>query len=168
MSIYYHKHHIIPKHMGGSNDPSNLVLVTVEQHANLHKQLWEDLGHEEDRIAWLCLSGQITTQEATLSAIRMARAKSKGVKRNPLSEDAKRKISESKKGKKINYPKGRKSRSDDDKKAVSEKMKGELNHFFGKKHTIETRKKISEAVKANNQNEVFTGPVDSDILKHVA
>ena len=49
----YHKHHIIPKHMGGTNHPSNLVEVTIEQHAALHKQLWEDLGHEEDRIARL-------------------------------------------------------------------------------------------------------------------
>lgn len=56
MSIYYHKHHIIPKHMGGSDDPSNLVIVTVEQHANLHKQLWEDLGDIRDYYAWLGLS----------------------------------------------------------------------------------------------------------------
>jgi hypothetical protein len=61
----YHKHHIIPKHMGGTDDPSNLVSVTVEEHANLHKQLWEDLGHWQDRIAWLALSGQIKTSEIT-------------------------------------------------------------------------------------------------------
>ena len=36
--------------MGGTDDPSNIVIVTIEEHANLHKQLWEDLGHEEDRI----------------------------------------------------------------------------------------------------------------------
>ena len=29
MSIY-HKHHIIPKHMGGTDDPSNLITVTEE------------------------------------------------------------------------------------------------------------------------------------------
>jgi hypothetical protein len=59
----YHKHHIIPKHMGGTNDPSNLVTVTVEEHANLHKQLWEDLGHWEDKVAWLALSNQIVDEE---------------------------------------------------------------------------------------------------------
>jgi hypothetical protein len=67
-----HKHHIIPRHMGGSNDPSNLVEVTVEEHAELHHQLWEDLGYKEDYIAWQALSGQITTQEATLAAIRLS------------------------------------------------------------------------------------------------
>jgi len=65
-----HKHHIIPRHMGGTDDPENLIEVTVEQHAELHKQLWEELGHWEDELAWKALSGQITAQEATLEAIR--------------------------------------------------------------------------------------------------
>ena len=52
----YHKHHIIPKHMGGSDDSSNIAIVTVEQHAELHKQLWEDLGDIRDYYAWLGLS----------------------------------------------------------------------------------------------------------------
>jgi len=69
---YFEKHHIIPKHMGGSNDPSNLVTVTIQEHANLHKQLWEELGNEEDRIAWMCLSGQISNSEATIMAIKNA------------------------------------------------------------------------------------------------
>ncbi len=154
MSIYTHKHHIIPRHMGGTDDADNLVEVTVEQHALLHKQLWEDLGYQEDYIAWRCLSGQITAQEATLEAIRLSRQRYKGTKRGPLSEEAKQNISNAKKGKKINYPKNRKSRSDEDKKAVSEKMKGASNHFYGKTHTEETKKKISDAVK----QKVFTGP----------
>ena len=59
----YHNHHIIPKHMGGSDDPSNLVQVTVEQHAQLHKQLWEEFGHWQDEIAWKGLSQMIDKQE---------------------------------------------------------------------------------------------------------
>jgi hypothetical protein len=33
-----HKHHIIPKHMGGTNDQENLVEVTIEVHADLHRR----------------------------------------------------------------------------------------------------------------------------------
>ena len=51
MTIYTHKHHIIPRHMGGTDDADNLVVVTVEQHALLHKQLWEDLGNIKDYYA---------------------------------------------------------------------------------------------------------------------
>lgn len=72
----YHKHHIIPRHMGGTDDPSNLIKVTVEQHALLHKKLWEDLGHQEDYIAWQCLSGQITMSEAKHLAVRMGQLNS--------------------------------------------------------------------------------------------
>lgn len=150
MSIYLHKHHIVPRHMGGTDDLDNLVSVTVEQHALLHKQLWKDLGHQEDYIAWQCLSGQITTQEATIQAIKLSRQRYKGTKRGPLSEESKRNISAAKKGRKINYPKGRKSRSAEDKKAVSEKMTGASNHFYGKTHTMETKKKISDTVKLKN------------------
>lgn len=59
-----HKHHIIPKHMGGTNDPSNIVLCTVAEHAEHHRVLFEKHGLEWDRIAWLSLSGQIDVSEA--------------------------------------------------------------------------------------------------------
>ena len=59
-----HWHHIIPKHVGGSDDPSNLVLLTVEEHAEEHRKLWENHGRWQDKIAWKTLSGQITIQEA--------------------------------------------------------------------------------------------------------
>ena len=36
-----HKHHIIPRHAGGSNDPDNSVYLTVEEHAEAHKKLYE-------------------------------------------------------------------------------------------------------------------------------
>ena len=57
--------------MGGTDDPDNLVKVTIEQHAALHKQLWEDLGNKEDYIAWRMLSGLITISEAKKEAQMM-------------------------------------------------------------------------------------------------
>ena len=59
----YHTHHIVPKHMGGTDDPSNLIKLTIEEHAAAHKKLWEDFGNEYDRIAWLGLSNMIDKQE---------------------------------------------------------------------------------------------------------
>lgn len=64
----YHNHHIIPKHMGGSDDPSNLVRLTVEEHAEAHKKLYEEFGKPEDLIAYKALSGQINPSEASRQA----------------------------------------------------------------------------------------------------
>ena len=118
----YHRHHITPKHMGGTDDPSNIVIVTIEEHANLHKQLWEDLGHEEDRIAWLCLSGQITNAEAIILAVKKANTGRKRV----FSEEHKRKL--------------------------KEKRKKQKPPRLGMKTSCETKKKQSEARKKYFQN----------------
>lgn len=49
--------------MGGSDDPSNIVELTLEEHAEAHKKLYEEYGLWQDRIAWLGLSGQIGKEE---------------------------------------------------------------------------------------------------------
>lgn len=49
--------------MGGTNEPSNLVELTVEEHADAHKKLYEKHGLWQDYLAWKCLSGQISKQE---------------------------------------------------------------------------------------------------------
>jgi len=67
-----HKHHIIPKHMGGSDDPSNIIELTIEEHAEAHKKLYEKYGKWEDKVAWLSLTKQITCAEATRLAQSMA------------------------------------------------------------------------------------------------
>ncbi len=72
MSIYKHKHHIIPKHIGGTDDPFNIVLLTVEEHAEAHRKLYEEYGRWQDKIAWKTLSGQITKTEASVEASRLA------------------------------------------------------------------------------------------------
>ena len=61
--IYTHKHHIIPKHMGGTDDPSNLIELTVEQHAHVHKRLYELYGYWQDKLAWQGLAGIIGKEE---------------------------------------------------------------------------------------------------------
>ena len=49
--------------MGGTDDPSNLVELTIEEHAEAHRKLYEEHGMEEDKIAWMGLSGQIGKEE---------------------------------------------------------------------------------------------------------
>ena len=63
MTKTLHKHHIVPKHMGGTDDESNLVMLTVEEHAEAHRVLFEKYGKWEDEIAWKGLSGMLTNEE---------------------------------------------------------------------------------------------------------
>ena len=58
-----HKHHIIPKHLGGSDEESNLVELTIEEHAEAHKKLYEEHGRWEDKLAWQGLAGLVTKEE---------------------------------------------------------------------------------------------------------
>lgn len=70
MDIYTHKHHIIPRHMGGTDDPSNLVELTIEEHAQAHERLYEEHGHDQDRVAALMLRGQISNYDAYMEMVR--------------------------------------------------------------------------------------------------
>ncbi len=131
MSIY-HIHHIIPKHMGGTNDPSNLIQLTVEEHAEAHKKLWEQYGYKQDYYAWKGLSGAIGKEEIIKGLI------SHPGKSNPFygckhTPETKKKMSEAKKGKYL----------------------GENNPLYGRKnpllaernkrgHSLEARNKMSE------------------------
>jgi hypothetical protein len=49
--------------MGGSDDKSNLIDLTVEEHAEAHRKLWEQNGHWQDKIAWQGLANMIDKQE---------------------------------------------------------------------------------------------------------
>jgi len=65
-----HKHHIVPKHAGGTDEPSNLVELTVDEHAEAHRKLYEQYGRKGDYIAWKALSGQISKTEAQRLAVK--------------------------------------------------------------------------------------------------
>jgi hypothetical protein len=112
--IYYHKHHIIPKHAGGTDDPSNIIELTVEEHAEAHRKLFEEYGRWQDEVAYKGISGRISCEEAIRLAQRNGKlgkgdmrtpegkeswyAKVVGKKFKPCSDERKRKISEANKG----------------------------------------------------------------------
>ena len=73
-------HHIIPRHMGGTDEPTNLIELTVEEHAEAHRLLYEQHGHWQDYCAWQALSGRMGQEEILRYKQGMA---NKGRKRTP-------------------------------------------------------------------------------------
>lgn len=72
-----HKHHIIPRYAGGSDDPSNLVELSPIQHAMWHYAEWRRKGEDQDRLAWQGLVGLISPSEARMTAIRIGSLKAR-------------------------------------------------------------------------------------------
>lgn len=161
----YHKHHIIPRHMGGSDDPSNLVIVSLEKHAALHKQLWEDLKDVRDYVAWKTLSGQMTHEEAIMSIWRLPKSEEH---RKKLSIAAKRAYNKSNKPQ--GRPKGSKNKkpySEEILKKRSERMSGEKHPMFGKKGLENPNfgKKRPDVAERNKINPPAKGKLKSEETK---
>ena len=77
-----HKHHIIPRHAGGTDDPSNLVELTPEEHAEAHRKLWEEHGRWQDYCAWIGLAKYSTNKEHIRLVIQESNRARKGMKYN--------------------------------------------------------------------------------------
>ena len=75
-----HIHHIIPQYLGGTDEPSNLIELTVEEHAEVHRKLYEEHGNWQDYCAWQALSGRIGKEEILRMKQGMA---NKGRKKTP-------------------------------------------------------------------------------------
>jgi len=143
MKTQYHMHHIIPKHAGGTDDPSNLVKLTVAEHAEAHRLLWEQYGRPEDKLAWLLLAGK--TNEAEAARIELAKHVQQRRWQDPAARQAQ---AERMKGNTIGV--GRKwIPTDETKRRISVAQKERLQHqphgMLGNKHTEETKRKISES-----------------------
>lgn len=87
-----HKHHIIPRHMGGTDDPENIIELTIEEHAEAHRILYETYGHWQDYVAWQGLA-KLSSKEEHIhmllsesgkkgAAIRIASGGNTGMKYN--------------------------------------------------------------------------------------
>ena len=90
-----HKHHIIPKHMGGTDDPNNIIELSVSDHAEAHRILFEKYGKKEDKFAWLGLSSQIGQEEIWMERSSIGGENNKGISK---SSEHRRKISEALRG----------------------------------------------------------------------
>lgn len=135
--IIYHKHHIIPRHMGGTDDPTNIVVLTVEEHAEAHRLLWEQYGKPQDLWAWKILIKQFDWSETERQAwIEFSREK---MLKNNIGTERWKKMSSDANPMKIlrtnngSFKKGQKfgSKSTETKEKMRQSKKGKLNPNYG-------------------------------------
>jgi hypothetical protein len=151
-------HHIMPKHvwkkrfgnLRGINSFDNVVELTTEQHALAHKFLYELHGDENDRIAYLGISGQIGREEAKRLATIAANTGNKHClgRKNGLgykhTEAAKAKIAEASLGRrhsalareKISNARMGMKFSEEHKRNMSASKMGSVPWNKGKKHEV--------------------------------
>lgn len=60
-----HRHHIVPRHSGGTNEAANLTPpISLRLHAMFHFDRWKCVGDARDLAAYKTLLGLITVEEA--------------------------------------------------------------------------------------------------------
>lgn len=139
------KHHIIPRHIGGTDDPSNLIELTLEEHIQAHKDLYEEHGRWQDRIAYQMMSGQIGKEEGIRQIQREANLGNQNFLGGKHTLEARKKISDFQKknmlGKK--HALGHK-KTEETKRIIAEKSMGNTA-ALGHKHTDVSKAKMSIA-----------------------
>lgn len=145
MSRKTHKHHIIPKHMGGSDDSSNIIELTVEEHAQAHKDLFEKYGNWQDEIAWKALSGRIGREEIIREVQRkthLGKKKSaESVEKTSNKLRGRKQSSETIEKRRMKLIGQKREFTEEWKKNISKGKKGQIPWITGKKHSEKSKEK---------------------------
>jgi len=91
----YHRHHVTPRHVGGTDDPENIVRLTIIEHAEAHRKLFEEYGRWQDELAWKGLSAVIGKDEIISRVLKEAGKSTRGRKQS-IEERKRRSIAQSK------------------------------------------------------------------------
>lgn len=145
-SIYYEYHHIIPKSLGGPNTSENMVLLTGREHFICHWLLYKFCeGNNKHKMAhaWfmMCNTNNSTQKRYTPNS-RIYEAAKKAKNSANVSEETRKKQSESQKGKKI---------SPETRKKISTSMIGKIKsdeHCKNLSNSLKGYKKTPEHIKA--------------------
>ena|ERR1051326_4627178 len=130
-----HKHRIVPGHIGGTYEPNNVVILTIPEHAEAHRKLWEQHGRWQDKAAWLFLSGRTEEGEA-LRKLHCGAPKG----------------NQNHKGHRHSY------------KARPATQNRDLGKWTGRKHTLEAKEKMRQAKLGTNQSESHRQAISKSLI----
>jgi hypothetical protein len=140
LNEYTESHHIVPKCMGGTDDASNLVDLTPKEHYIAHHLLTKMYPNEASlkvAFAMMCYTRDVYVPPRVYESARQAH--SDWMSSRTVTEETRRKMSESAKARCTPEWRARHS------KAVSNSVSGEKNPFYGKTHSEESKRKMSDA-----------------------
>ena len=125
--------------MGGSDDPDNLITLSVKEHAIAHARLYLKYGNEKDYLAYKGLRKQIGKEQIFIETSRIGGLNNKGKLK---TKEHRAKISESNKVQSSHWQKG------DIQKKKENSSKAMKNNTNSTNHSSpEYKKKQSEAMK---------------------
>lgn len=146
LNLYLELHHIQPVCLGGTNDSKNLVLLTAKEHYICHHLLCKIYPKENSLwFAFMNMSRSSSNQERYLIPSRVY---------NIIKEKISDIKSEKWKNPLLN-PNSKRSNKGENNPMFGVHRFGEENPFFGKIHTEETKRKMSNKRKMyyeNNEN----------------
>lgn len=144
---YTERHHVVPKSMGGDKAPGNLVALTFREHFLVHWLLTKFVNpyNRYKMLMALCRMGQNHLRpERLVSGWRYARAR-KAARERTVSEETKEKLKASLKVRGYRP-------SEEMKRHLSKMSKGNTN-WVGRKHTEESKRKMSATKKGKPASE---------------
>ena len=150
--LYIEKHHILPRCLGGLDEADNLVYLTAREHFVAHQLLVKIHNTSKLIHAANCMAN---TNGHRINGKKYQWIKEKWIKEaaHSHSEKAKRNISlaQNKRYAKIFEENGY-YQTEEHRLKNSEANKGEKNSMYGKTHSEEARKKMSEKAVISYQN----------------
>lgn len=176
VDCYFESHHVVPKSMGGTDADENIVALTGREHYLIHWLLYKIHKCREMAFAWYRMShgkrsvGRYVSHTFQYARTARAKAMSDLFTGRKLSVEHKEKLCAAKIGKsysdigrntsplkgreltdehkkKLGLASKGRTRTEESRAAQSMSMSGALNHQFGKSPSVETRRKLSEAIK---------------------
>lgn len=156
---YFERHHIVMRCKGGSNDESNIVLLTAREHFLAHWMLWRIYRDRQSSLAFhKMLSKNKLGQYRYYSSIGYDEARISFSETNKGNKFGLKK--ESNKPHRMTCKHQREAHSI----AMKGMFSGEKNPFYGKKHSEDVRKIMSKKAKERYKNEI---PYNSKLVLNI-